>query len=180
VVHGVDRAMDDAGAACGSDRCADGGGVDWLVLISGWGAALRLDAGMGLVGGGSVGGIVHVGLRGPANRPVECAECSSCGSSWCGAGGGMGTMDRESSLVEVVADPVTDGLIDAINTVLAAGRWEEVVVLALSLWEHAVAVGDMELAALVEDIRAIALDAVAHPSGDDGVIRVGDADGGRA
>ncbi len=83
-------------------------------------------------------------------------------------------MDRESSLVEVVADPVTDGLIDAINAVLAAGRWEEVVVLALSLWEHAVAVGDMELAALLEDIRAIALDAVAHPSGDDGVIRVGD------
>ena len=83
-------------------------------------------------------------------------------------------MDRESSLVEVVADPVTDGLIDAINAVLAAGRWEEVVVLALSLREHAVAVGDMELAALVEDIRAIALDAVAHPSGDDGVIRVGD------
>jgi hypothetical protein len=74
----------------------------------------------------------------------------------------------------VVADPVTDGLIDAINVVLAAGRWEEVVLLALSLWEHAVAVGDMELAALVEDIRAIALDAVAHPSGDDGVIRVGD------
>jgi len=83
-------------------------------------------------------------------------------------------MDRESSLVEVVADPVTDGLIDAINAVLAAGRWEEVVVLALSLWEHAVAVGDMEFAALMEDIRAIALDAVAHPSGDDGVIRVGD------
>jgi len=77
----------------------------------------------------------------------------------------------------VVADPVTDGLIDAINAVLAAGQWEQVAVLALSLWEHAVAAGDMELAALVEDIRAIALDAVAHPSGDDGVIRVG---GGRA
>jgi len=75
----------------------------------------------------------------------------------------------------VVADPVTDGLIDAINAVLAAGQWEQVAVLALSLWEHAVAAGDMELAALVEDIRAIALDAVAHPSGDDGVIRVGDA-----
>jgi len=80
----------------------------------------------------------------------------------------------------IVTDLVTDGLIDAINAVLAAGRWEEVVVLALSLWEHAVAVGDMELAALVEDIRAIALDAVAHPSGDDGVIRMGGADGGRA
>jgi len=77
----------------------------------------------------------------------------------------------------VVVDPMTDCLIDAINAVLAAGQWEQVVVLALSLWEHAVVVGDMELAALVEDIRAIALDAVAHPSGDDGVIRVG---GGRA
>ena len=53
-------------------------------------------------------------------------------------------------------------------------RREEVVVLALSLREHAVAVGDMELAALVEDIHAIAQDAVAHPSGDNGVIRVGD------
>jgi hypothetical protein len=80
-------------------------------------------------------------------------------------------MDRESSLVEVVADPVTDGLIDALNEVLTAGKWEEVVVLALSLWEHAVEVGDGQLAALVEDLRAIALDAVAHPSGDDGVIR---------
>jgi len=74
----------------------------------------------------------------------------------------------------VVVDPMTDCLIDAINAVLAAGQWEQVVVLALSLWEHAVAVGDRELAALVEDIRAIALDAVAHPSGDDGVMRVGD------
>ena len=80
----------------------------------------------------------------------------------------------------VVVDPMTDCLIDAINAVLAAGQWEQVVVLALSLWEHAVVVGDMELAALVEDIRAIALDAVAHPSGDDGVIRVGGVDGGRA
>jgi uncharacterized protein (DUF934 family) len=82
-------------------------------------------------------------------------------------------MDRESSLVEVVADPVTDALIDAINAVLAVGQWEQVVVLALSLREHAVAVGDRELAALVEDLRAIALDAVAHPSGDDGVIQGG-------
>ena len=65
---------------------------------------------------------------------------------------------------------VTDGLIDAINVVLAAGQWEQVAVLALSIREHALAVGDGQLAVLVEDIRAIALDAVAHPSGDDGVI----------
>jgi hypothetical protein len=77
-------------------------------------------------------------------------------------------VDGESSLV--VADAVTDGLIDALNEVLAAGQWEQVVVLALSLWEHAVVVGDEQLAALVADLRAIALDAVAHPSGDDGII----------
>ncbi len=85
-------------------------------------------------------------------------------------------MNGESSLV--VADPVTDGLIDALNAVLAVGQWEQVAVLALSLWEHAVAVGDGHLAALVEDLRAIALDAVAHPSGDDGIIRDGDGGGG--
>ena len=82
-------------------------------------------------------------------------------------------MDGESSLVEVVVDPVTDGLIDAINAVLVEGQWEQVGVLAFSLREHALAVGDGQLAALVEDIRAIALDAVAHPSGDDGIIRGG-------
>ena len=83
-------------------------------------------------------------------------------------------MDGESSLVEVVsvvADPVTDGLIDAINAVLVEGQWEQVAVLALSLREHALAVGDEQLAALVEDIRVIALDAVAHPSGDYEVIQ---------
>ena len=87
-------------------------------------------------------------------------------------------MDSASSRVEVgvvsvEADPVTDELIDALNAVLAEGQWEQVVVLALSLREHALAVGDEQLAALVEDIRVIALDAVAHPSGDDGVIRDG-------
>jgi len=85
-------------------------------------------------------------------------------------------MDGESAFVEVVlvvADPVTDRLIDAINAVLVEGQWEQVAVLALSLREHALAVGDGELAVLVEDLRAIALDAVAHPTGDDGVIRDG-------
>jgi hypothetical protein len=83
----------------------------------------------------------------------------------------VGSMDGESGFVEVVsivADPMMDGLIDAINEVLVQGQWEQVAVLALSLREHVLAVGDGQLAALVEDIRAIALDAVAHPSGDDG------------
>ena len=87
-------------------------------------------------------------------------------------------MDAESSLVAVVTDPVTDRLIDAINAVLVEGQWEQVAVLAFSLREHALAVGDGQLAVLVEDIRAIALDAVAHPSGDDGVFR-GSGAGGR-
>jgi hypothetical protein len=86
-------------------------------------------------------------------------------------------MDGESSLVEVVVDPVTDRLIDAINAVLAVGQWEQVAVLAISLREHALAMGAGELAALVEDIRAIALDAVAHPSGDDGVLQFGGGEG---
>jgi hypothetical protein len=91
-------------------------------------------------------------------------------------------MDGESGFfgtivaVELVeADPVTDALIDAINAVLVEGQWEQVAVLALSLREHALSIGDEQLAALVEDIRVIALDAVAHPSGDDGVIRSGGA-----
>ena len=70
-------------------------------------------------------------------------------------------MDAESPLVEVVSvatDPVTDGLIDAMNAKLSDGQWEQVAV-------------------LVEDIRSIALDAVGHPSGDDGVIRGGGAGG---
>jgi hypothetical protein len=77
------------------------------------------------------------------------------------------------TVVVVEADPVADELIDAINVVLAEGQWEQVAVLALSLREYALSVGDVQLAALVEDIRVIALDALAHPSGDDGVIRDG-------
>ena len=87
-------------------------------------------------------------------------------------------MGGESRLMTVVIDPVMDGLIDAINVVLAAGQWEQVAVLALSLWEYALAVGDGELTALVADIHSIALDAVAHPSGDDDIIR-GSSAGGR-
>jgi hypothetical protein len=77
------------------------------------------------------------------------------------------------AVVFVETDPIADELIDALNAVLAKGQWEQVVVLALLLRKHALSVGDGLLAALVEDIRVIALDAVAHPSGDDGVIRGG-------
>jgi hypothetical protein len=79
----------------------------------------------------------------------------------------------DGTVVAVVVfevDPVTDGLIDAINVMLAEGQWEQVEALAVVLRQHALLGGDEQLAALVEDIRVIALDAVAHPSGDDGVI----------
>jgi len=82
-------------------------------------------------------------------------------------------------LVVAEANPLMDELIDAINVVLAEGQWEQVVALTILLKEHALLVGDVQLAALVEDIRVIAQDAVAYPSGDDGVIRDGGA-GGRA
>ena len=83
------------------------------------------------------------------------------------------------AVVVVNADPVTEGLIDAINVMLAEGQWEQVEALAVVLRQHALLGGDEQLAALVEDIRVIAQDAVAYPSGDDGVIRDGGA-GGRA
>jgi hypothetical protein len=85
--------------------------------------------------------------------------------------GGSGFDGTVVAVVCVFADPVMDELIDAINVVLAEGQWEQVARLSLSLKEHALAVGDEQLAALVEDIRVIALDAVAYPSGDDGIIR---------
>jgi hypothetical protein len=93
---------------------------------------------------------------------------------------GRSELDGTGMLVVVVeANPIMDELIDAINVVLAEGQWEQVVALTILLKEHALLVGDMQLAALVEDIRVIAQDAVAYPSGDDGVIRDGGA-GGRA
>ena len=76
----------------------------------------------------------------------------------------------EVAVVCVEADPVTDELIDAINVVLAEGQWDQVAVLTLSLRDHELLVGDEQLAALGEDILVIVLDALAHPSGDDGVI----------
>jgi len=87
--------------------------------------------------------------------------------------GASGFVETVVAVVCVEADLVIDEMIDALNVALAEGQWEQVAVLALSLREHALAVGGEQLAALVEDIRVIALDAVAHPSGDDGVIRGG-------
>jgi hypothetical protein len=87
-------------------------------------------------------------------------------------------MGGESRVVVPIVDPVTDGLIDAINEVLALGQWEQVARLSLSLWEHAVAMGNRELAELVADIHSIALDAIAYPSGDDGIIQGGGEGGG--
>jgi hypothetical protein len=84
--------------------------------------------------------------------------------------GGSGFDETVVAVICVEADPVADELIDALNVVLAEGQWEQVVVLALSLRDHALMVGEGELAALVEDIRVIALDAVTHPSGDDGIM----------
>jgi hypothetical protein len=84
--------------------------------------------------------------------------------------GGSGFDETVAAVICVKADPVTDELIDALNAMLAEGQWEQVVVLALSLRDHALIVADEQLAALVEDIRVIALDAVAHPSGDDGIM----------
>ena len=87
--------------------------------------------------------------------------------------GGPGFDGAVVTVVIVEADPVMDELIDAINVVLAEGQWDQVVRLSLTLREYALAAGDVQLAALVEDIRVIALDAMAHPSGDDGIIRDG-------
>jgi ABC-type thiamine transport system ATPase subunit len=86
-------------------------------------------------------------------------------------------MDGESECVGTIvavvcveADPVADELI---NVVLMEGQWEQVAVLALTLREHALLVRDEQFAALVEDLRVIALDAIVHASGDDGIIRNG-------
>jgi hypothetical protein len=87
--------------------------------------------------------------------------------------GEAGFVETRVAVMCVFADPMMDEMIDAINVVLAEGQWEQVAVLALSLREYALTVGDEQLAALVEDIRVIALDALAHPSGDDGVMQGG-------
>jgi len=71
----------------------------------------------------------------------------------------------------VDAERALESLVEALNVVLVAGDWEQVAQLSLSLSARVVAVGEIQLAELVRDIRSIALDALASPSGDDGVMR---------
>jgi len=56
-----------------------------------------------------------------------------------------------------------DELVDAINVALDAGDWGTVVLLTGSLYQEAVAVGETDLAALVEDLHCIAQDALVRP-----------------
>lgn len=53
--------------------------------------------------------------------------------------------------------------IDAINVALDAGDWRAVVLLTPTLYQEAVAVGDMDFAKLVEDLHCIAQDALVRP-----------------
>lgn len=60
-------------------------------------------------------------------------------------------------------DVVLDELIDTINVALEAGEWSQVVALTVPLYEAACAVGDGQLAELVQDLHWIANDALTHP-----------------
>jgi hypothetical protein len=54
-------------------------------------------------------------------------------------------------------------LIDAINVELEVGNWSQVVALTTTLYACAVAEGEAQLAALVQDLHWIANDALVHP-----------------
>ena len=54
-------------------------------------------------------------------------------------------------------------LIAAVNIELEAGNWPQVVRLTEQLYQCALAVGEQQLAELVQDLHWIANDAVAHP-----------------
>jgi hypothetical protein len=54
-------------------------------------------------------------------------------------------------------------LIAAVNVELEAGNWPRVVTLSEELYQRALAVGEQQLAELVQDLHWIANDAVAHP-----------------
>lgn len=56
-----------------------------------------------------------------------------------------------------------EGLIDAVNIALEAGDWAEVAALTPVLHQAALAMGEHDLADLVQDLHWIASDAVAHP-----------------
>jgi hypothetical protein len=54
-------------------------------------------------------------------------------------------------------------LIAAVNVELETGNWPQVVTLTEQLYRCALAVGEQQLAELVQDLHWIANDAVAHP-----------------
>jgi hypothetical protein len=54
-------------------------------------------------------------------------------------------------------------LVAAVNVELEAGNWPQVVTLTEELYQCALAVGEQQLAELVQDLHWIANDAVAHP-----------------
>lgn len=56
-----------------------------------------------------------------------------------------------------------DGLIETINVALQAGEWSQVVALTAPLYEAACALGDEQLAELVQDLHWIANDALVYP-----------------
>ena len=56
-----------------------------------------------------------------------------------------------------------DGLIETINVALQAGEWSQVVALTVPLYAAACALGDEQLAELVQDLHWIANDALVYP-----------------
>jgi len=54
-------------------------------------------------------------------------------------------------------------LVDTINMALDAGDWGTVVLLTLTLYQEAMAMGEADLAELVKDLHCIAQDALVHP-----------------
>ncbi len=65
--------------------------------------------------------------------------------------------------VVLLMDGDLDGLIATINSALEAGDWSQVVMLTAPLNEAACAVGEGDLAELVQDLHWIANDALVHP-----------------
>src|SRR5258708_3782347 len=65
-----------------------------------------------------------------------------------------------------------DALIEAMNAELVMGHWHAVVVYASTLHAHALALGEVQLAALVRAIQVIAETAVRYPAGEAGRLEV--------
>ncbi len=58
---------------------------------------------------------------------------------------------------------VVEALVEQVNGALEVGDWEQVVALTALLYGEVVALGDVSLAELVQDMHWIAQDAVVHP-----------------